>query len=345
MYYSVIVTVYKVEPYLKQCVDSILAQTFDDFELILVDDGSPDRCAVICDAYARTDARVKVLHQDNRGVAHARKSGLMASQGRYIVFVDGDDWVDSSFLWFGNRVMESKQPDMICFACSYEYGEYSEKMYEPANAGLYEGESIRKHLYPSVLMDSNMSHMSYSVFAKVFSRQLAESCFLGVDERISLGEDMLCTMRAYLEAKSIYISHVVTNFYRVQERSASHGFQIGHYRQLSMVIENLQKASGHSFVLPEDFDRQTERYGAFMCFAFLNDAAGGGCFNCLKEIREQTRRPILLECLQHAEFEKISLKTRITFFLLRRKRILPAYCLLSLCRRMKNRFRGKKVVD
>ena len=95
---SVIVPVYKVEPWLHQCVDSILAQTFRDFELILVDDGSPDNCPAICDAYAQKDSRVKVIHKENGGLSSARNAGLDAAQGEYIAFIDSDDWVSAEYL-------------------------------------------------------------------------------------------------------------------------------------------------------------------------------------------------------------------------------------------------------
>lgn len=99
---SVIVPVYKVEPYLYRCVDSILSQTFSDFELILVDDGSPDDCGAICDEYAAKDQRVRVFHQENRGQAAARNMALdwvfANSDSEYISFVDSDDWVHPRYL-------------------------------------------------------------------------------------------------------------------------------------------------------------------------------------------------------------------------------------------------------
>ena len=95
---SVIVPVYKVEPYLRRCVDSILAQTFTDFELILVDDGSPDNCGAICDEYAAKDARIKVFHQSNRGQAAARNTGIWQSAGEWICFVDSDDLIHPQLL-------------------------------------------------------------------------------------------------------------------------------------------------------------------------------------------------------------------------------------------------------
>ena len=91
---SIIVPVYKVEKYLPRCIDSILAQTFGDFELILIDDGSPDGCGRICDEYARKDKRIVVIHQKNMGVSAARNAGLDIAHGRYIGFVDSDDWIE-----------------------------------------------------------------------------------------------------------------------------------------------------------------------------------------------------------------------------------------------------------
>ena len=89
---SVIVPVYKVEPYLRQCVDSVLAQTYTDFELILVDDGSPDACGAICDAYAARESRINVIHQENGGLGNARNAGLDQAVGKYIIFLDSDDY-------------------------------------------------------------------------------------------------------------------------------------------------------------------------------------------------------------------------------------------------------------
>ncbi len=99
---SVIVPVYKVENYLQRCVDSILNQTFSDFDLILVDDGSPDRCGEICEAYARQDSRINVIHQENGGLSAARNTGIdwsfANSASQWLAFVDSDDWVAPDFL-------------------------------------------------------------------------------------------------------------------------------------------------------------------------------------------------------------------------------------------------------
>ena len=91
---SIIVPVYKVEPYLRKCVESIINQTYTNLEIILVDDGSPDNCGTICDEYALKDSRIKVIHKENGGLSDARNAGLDIATGDYIGFVDSDDWIE-----------------------------------------------------------------------------------------------------------------------------------------------------------------------------------------------------------------------------------------------------------
>lgn len=94
MRFSIIIPCYKVEQYLHQCVDSVLVQTFEDYEIILVDDGSPDSCPAICDEYSKKSNKVKVIHKTNGGLSDARNAGLDIAQGEYVMFLDSDDWWD-----------------------------------------------------------------------------------------------------------------------------------------------------------------------------------------------------------------------------------------------------------
>ena len=95
---SVIVPIYKVEKYLRRCVDSILNQSYTDFELLLIDDGSPDGCPQICDEYAQQDTRVRVFHKPNGGLSDARNYGLDRMKGEYVSFIDSDDYVGPDYL-------------------------------------------------------------------------------------------------------------------------------------------------------------------------------------------------------------------------------------------------------
>ena len=112
---SIIVPVYKVEPWLRECMDSILGQTFRDFELILVDDGSPDGCGAICDEYARLDTRVRVIHKENGGLSSARNAGLRIARGAYILFIDSDDFVEANMLQRLMQAADQHSADVVMF--------------------------------------------------------------------------------------------------------------------------------------------------------------------------------------------------------------------------------------
>ena len=125
---SVIVPIYKVEKYLRGCVDSILNQTYGDFELLLVDDGSPDGCPQICDEYAQRDPRVRVIHKQNGGLISARNTGILAARGSYICILDGDDQALSDMLQFiHDTVSQSPVPlDMVLFAAHNIYEDHTD---------------------------------------------------------------------------------------------------------------------------------------------------------------------------------------------------------------------------
>jgi len=112
---SVIVPVYKVEQYLRQCIESILNQTYQDLEILLIDDGSPDRCGIICEEYAKKDPRIKVFHTENHGLSAARNVGLQIAKGEYIGFVDSDDWIEPDMYEILLRRLEETDTDIsVC---------------------------------------------------------------------------------------------------------------------------------------------------------------------------------------------------------------------------------------
>ena len=115
---SIIVPVYNVEPYLHRCIDSILAQTYTNFECILIDDGSTDNSGHICDEYATRDKRIKVIHHQNNGVSAARNAGLNIADGDYIGFVDPDDWISTYMYAIMSEAAEKTKADVIC--CAYD---------------------------------------------------------------------------------------------------------------------------------------------------------------------------------------------------------------------------------
>lgn len=141
---SIIVPVYNVEKYLPECIESILAQTFTDFELILVDDGSPDDCPALCDAAAEKDARVRVIHQKNGGLSAARNAGLDAARGAWIGFVDSDDYIAPEMYETLYKAVQSTGADLAL--CDYAEVDEAGTPCPPMHVSLSEGELTGQEL-------------------------------------------------------------------------------------------------------------------------------------------------------------------------------------------------------
>ncbi len=140
---SVIVPVYKVEAYLSRCIDSILAQSFTDFELILVDDGSPDYCGKICDKYASKDARIRVIHQQNGGAASARNAGIDIAKGEWLAFIDSDDWVHPDYLKMLFEAVKEFGADVS--ACRYKTVEDGTQVNNGSETALISAENAEEY--------------------------------------------------------------------------------------------------------------------------------------------------------------------------------------------------------
>lgn len=118
---TIIVPVYNVEKYIKRCVSSILKQTYDRIEVILVDDGSPDNCGCICDDFKKKDKRIKVIHKENGGLASARNAGLDIAQGQYVCFVDSDDWIDKNYIVEMLKTQKSNSETLVVTEVSIDF--------------------------------------------------------------------------------------------------------------------------------------------------------------------------------------------------------------------------------
>lgn len=120
---SVVIPIYKVEKYLKKCIDSIINQTYSNLEIILVDDGSPDKCPQICDEYSQKDSRIKVIHKKNGGLSDARNYGIKVSTGRWITFIDSDDYVSNDYIEYLYKLLKENKSD-ISIVLPYEFSNY-----------------------------------------------------------------------------------------------------------------------------------------------------------------------------------------------------------------------------
>lgn len=148
---SVIVPIYKVEDYLHRCVDSIINQTYTNLEIILVDDGSPDDCPMICDEYAKKDSRIRVVHKKNGGLSDARNAGIDIATGEYLMFIDSDDFVDVEMMESMMKNMIDNNVDMVVCNIKYVYEDREVVKYNQADRILDRYEAMEEYLKDGVV--------------------------------------------------------------------------------------------------------------------------------------------------------------------------------------------------
>ena len=201
---SIIVPIYNVEKYINQCIESIIAQSYRNLEIILVDDGSTDNCPEICDDYAQKDKRVHVIHKRNGGVTSARKAGAAAATGDYVLSVDGDDWIEKDRVEV--LVREGIMPDypdmvhLLGHTNDYEEdGKESIHISFNVPTKLFENDEIENEIIP--LMSRNDIRGPLWMWA--IRRELIQRNQPLIDDRVAFGEDFLCVTFCLMEAKSV----------------------------------------------------------------------------------------------------------------------------------------------
>lgn len=211
--FSIIVPIYKVEKYLPRCVMSILSQTFENFELILVDDGSPDTCGRLCDEFAQKDSRIKTIHKENGGVSSARNCGLKRANGNYICFVDADDIMAKNALYLIKKSIDHFNPDMIMF----DYTVINDKTITVSD-GATESVIINRNQAFDLCADFNKS-VRMGIWNKVYRRACIEN--ISFDEKKIMAEDIEFLMKTLVRCEAItYIRTGLYGYYMQRENSA-----------------------------------------------------------------------------------------------------------------------------
>lgn len=215
---SVIVPVYNQVNYLKKCLDSICDQSYHDMEIVLVDDGSNDGSGELCDQYARQDERILVIHKDNNGLLEARRTGISNCRGRYITFVDSDDWIDQGTYSCFEEMMRN-DVDLIVYGKIKETENsgitYQRSLYDE---GLYDRNGLIEKIYPTMIWDRerNASGLKHSLCDKIFKRDLLARSYELVPDNSNMynGEDSLILFPLMQWIDSVYISHKCFYHYR-----------------------------------------------------------------------------------------------------------------------------------
>lgn len=217
---SVIVPIYRIDKYLGICIESLMNQTYQNLEIILVDDGSPDRCPEICDLYARKDNRIKVIHKENGGLVSARKAGIITATGNYIGYVDGDDWVGPGFFHSLICSISESGAEIAISGFSRDLFSSTKNILNAIPSGIYEGESL-DDIKKKMISDGKFFRHGLTTYLwnKLFRREVILQSQLMTDNRITIGEDAATTYLAIMHSKKIVITDNCSYHYRQREDS------------------------------------------------------------------------------------------------------------------------------
>ena len=336
MLFSIIVPIYKVEKFLNRCVDSILAQSFTDFEVILVDDGSPDGCGAICDAYADRDPRVRVIHKPNGGLVSARNAGIFAARGDYICYVDGDDWAKPELLAFvRDRLAASPVPlDMVIFGAEVVRETGNTPYFHGVSEGYYDRARLEKDIFPHLLSDrryrfyfNNALHAH--TWNKVCRRELQLEHYVR-DERIRMYTDVPFTYEILLNCRNVYICNEPLYYYNRENPDSI--LAVGKYNLLTesfgylvAYMQNRLKDYG------PDIARQLNDYPALLIIktATANLLTEASFRDAVHRVREGLSQSGMLEMVSLRELP-LKPKLLILLFKLHLDRAAMALCFLRI---------------
>lgn len=333
MRFSLIVPIYNVKPYLNKCLDSILAQTYPDFEAILVDDGSTDGCAEICDAYAARDKRFKVIHKKNGGLVSARNAGLLAAQGDYVSYVDGDDWTKPDMLRFVDEQLcaAPRALDMVMFAADEVYTDHMGATLNKLPEGYYDKSRLEKELYPYLITDRRKGFrfgdtVHAHTWNKVCRRQLQLAHYVR-EERIRMLTDLPLIYECILDSDFVYICNErlycynKTNEQSIRAKSKENFIVMSIYYLVSYMQQRLRGVS-------PTIDRQLNDLPAIYVIraAMSKLEAGKPLAEATREVAHSLEETQLLDLIS---LDGLPSNARRFISLLKKKLYLPAMLLCA----------------
>ena len=257
---SIIVPVYNAQRYLERCIESLIQQNVEHYEIILVDDGSKDESLTICQKYERLNDHIKVFHQKNAGANAARKSGLAIAKGIYIGFIDSDDWIDENMFAQLLSYSKDKQVDIISSGLIMHEKSRDAVWADTIESGYYEGKKLEE-LYKVMLCNKHFYKFGIipNLCGKLIKRDILIQAFENIDEKIVYGEDAAIVYPACLNATQIFSTNECFYHYNVNEESASFKIDYYQYESQHRLYQYLQKCFKQSEFY-EELERQLKYY-------------------------------------------------------------------------------------
>ena len=316
--FSIIVPAYNSASFINKCIDSVLEQTYSNFELILVDDGSKDNTLDICNAYAKTDSRVKVIHKENGGHTSARNEGLKAASGLYVLFLDSDDWIAIDVLKICEKeIIKNNAPDVIIYKICSSLG----KTYFTNNipVGFYEKKANYSDIISSLIMNENgESAFIKGLIGKVFKKEIIMDNQLAIPHELRIAEDAAAFVSTIIDSSSICVNSDAKYYYYVREGSVSHSSDSDAFFRLPFMFEYYKtKIAECTYDLTKQFERYVVAQLYTAALLVMRSNSGRSAINLGLEM--VLKDPMVSKALKEAKFNIKGYKYIVKKFILRHR--------------------------
>lgn len=320
---SIIIPVYKAETFFDECVSSILAQSYEDFELILVDDGSPDKCPELCDKWAATDSRIKVIHKSNGGVSSARNSGLEIASGDYICFVDSDDTLPENGLHILMKSIEQRNVEVVFGAFQFQYGD----RLLPHASRLPEGKYQFKDVLKNFIDDGTLSgFLLGSTCAALYKREIILKNHLRFVEGLKNNEDGLFNFELALLANSFAVINTPVYNYRQDNAPSKPNRMNENFGEKVFDILDMKEWPKDKY----EYDVQKARRKVTLAWwDILHFATDYSFFKSIAFIHRNISKIEVKKGMKYMQHRNMNLYKRIIFYLMKYRLCFTFYFLLK----------------
>lgn len=333
---TIVLPIYNVEKYLNKCVESVINQTYRNLEILMVDDGSPDGCARICDGWAKRDSRVRVIHKQNQGLGMARNTGIEHATGDYICFFDSDDYIREDTVEKTVKKILEQQADMAVFGYSgvRDDGTILSTFVPAVGERTYRGASVRESFLPDFIAPDYRQKRPRALYMSAWIAMysmavIRRSGWRFVSEREIIAEDVYSLVDFVQHVDAVTVIPEAFYFYRINEQSLSRSYRPDRYQKIRYFYQETMKLCGRIGYNEDVLHRVSKPYLAFTLAALKQEAASDRPihqrFGAVKEIIDDE---IIQQVLRQNRRDVVSWTRWLIFFFMRHKWYGLTYLLL-----------------
>lgn len=344
---SIIIPVYNSEKYLEQCIKSVLVQTYDNWEVIIIDDGSKDNTAQIYNKFAKENNKIKIIYQKNQGVSAARNKGLEMANGEYITFLDADDWYEKDYLEKMINIIKKENADMVQCNFFYARDEKFEK---------------RKHIKPEYDIRNNMEELQLDILYREYEEKLYNKSVGAIrgawgkifkssilkdirfNEKIDIFEDGIYILNVLQNVKKVVLIDEYLYYYRITNDSSNIKYKPDFNQKVLIIFEEINK-----FILKYNKDKTFERCFQVVVFEMMSSTIDKNIFNIynmdskkekIKKMKDFLQNDFCKNAINKVNYKDLNKNQKLLYKLLK----LKFYSIIYYLYNIKQKINIRKII-